>query len=432
MVLDAIAEALRTGRRDVNLRPYLRALVEGAQGSLALFRPLPRGSESENLIQVLDLFSGAGGMSLGFAAVNAAVPAYRHLGGCDLDPVSARTYADNFGTPVLNGDVTRLASDPASLESLLGTVGFDPDLRTVLVGCAPCQGFSSHRKRHWNEDEDERNDLVASFAEVVGKVEPDVILMENVPEFLSGRYWTHYSKARDSFERMGYTVKGTIYDAAGFGVPQERFRSIIVGMHGNFALPSEYLSPSEFRTVRDAIADLPPVEPGVPHPSDPMHRSASHRRGTLDVIREVPRDGGSRPVGVGPAYLDRTKGFSDVYGRLRWDRPSITITHYARNPASGRFVHPEQDRGLTAREAARLQSFPDGFEFSGGFDDVFRQIGEAVPPMLSAAIAAGVLVELVSAPPTPEDLSGGPETVDGPVSDSYSSVIAGIKTRDRT
>lgn len=88
----------------------------------------------------------------------------------------------------------------------------------------------------------------------------------------------------------------------------------------------------------------------------------------------IPLDGGSRPAGVGPKCLQNFKGFADVYGRLYWNKPSITITHYARNPASGRFVHPEQHRGLTAREAARLQSFPDNYEFCGGFDDIFRQI----------------------------------------------------------
>ena len=129
--------------------------------------------------------------------------------------------------------------------------------------------------------------------------------------------------------------------------------------------------------------------------------------------------------------MDKTKGFSDVYGRLSWDKPSITITHYARNPASGRYTHPEQDRGLTAREAALLQSFPVGFEFTGKSDDIYRQIGEAVPPMLASAVAANVLVELLSSVPNEEELAEGPESITEPVSSSYSSVIAGIKTRGK-
>ena len=155
---------------------------------------------------------------------------------------------------------------------------------------------------------------------------------------------------------------------------------------------------------------------------DSMHKSATHRSSTIDVIKAIPINGGSRPNGVGPKCLQDFKGFADVYGRLAWDRPSITITHYARNPASGRFVHPEQNRGLTMREAARLQSFPDGFEFKGGFDDVFRQIGEAVPPMLSLSVAASTLAAFGG-----EINSGNENLISQPVNDSFAGVIAGIK-----
>ena len=134
---------------------------------------------------------------------------------------------------------------------------------------------------------------------------------------------------------------------------------------------------------------------------------------------------------MGPACLDKTKGFSDVYGRLSWDKPAITITHYARNPASGRYTHPEQDRGLTAREAALLQSFPTGFEFTGKSDDVYRQVGEAVPPLLAAGVAVNVLIELISTVPTDEELKANPAPIEKPVSSSYSSVIAGIKTKGK-
>ena len=184
--------------------------------------------------------------------------------------------------------------------------------------------------------------------------------------------------------------------------------------------------------MREAIAYLPAVAAGVASPDDPLHKSASHKQSTIDVIKQVPHDGGNRPAGVGPKCLDKIKGFSDVYGRLFWDKPSITITHYARNPASGRYIHPEQDRGLTAREAAILQSFPYGFEFCGKSDDIYRQIGEAVPPMLSSAIAASVITELLSMMPTDAELAESPKSITAPVSSSYSSVIAGIKTRGRS
>ena len=258
---------------------------------------------------------------------------------------------------------------------------------------------------------------------------PDAFIMENVPELLSDKYWKYFSYAKEVFESNEYIVKESIYNAASYGVPQERFRAIVIGMKKDFLLPRGYLSEDEYRTVRDAIGGLLPVTAGQFNPHDSMHRSPAHKSSTLEVIRQVPHDGGNRPKGVGPACLDRVKGFSDTYGRLYWDKPSITITHYSRNPASGRYTHPEQDRGLTAREVALLQSFPNGFVFQGAYDDIYRQIGEAVPPMLSVGMAASILIELLSASPTNDELEKAPASIETPVNSSYSSVIAGIKMR---
>ena len=418
-------------RKSCNFRPYSKELILVVQRALEKFCPIQRLDYENNPIQLIDFFSGAGGTSLGFAALNNVIPAFKLLGGCDINEMSAMTYSRNFGTPLIHEDITNFAFDNGALNTLLKAVGYDKNKPTIMIGCAPCQGFSSHRKKHWNEEDDIRNSLIMAFAEIVKKVRPDVILMENVPEFLSTRYWKYFSAAKKTYEEIGYIVKENIYNAAAFGVPQERFRSIVIGMKKDFVLPSGYLQPSEYRTVRDAIGHLPPVEAGVADPNDVMHKSAAHKKSTIEVIKQVPHNGGNRPAGVGPKCLDKTKGFSDVYGRLYWDKPSITITHYARNPASGRYTHPEQDRGLTAREAALLQSFPNGFTFCGKSDDIYRQIGEAVPPMLSSAIAASVLIELLSVSPTVCELKNSPQSINEPVSNSYSSVIAGIKIRGR-
>ncbi len=432
MWVQLISDALRSNTASSNFRPYINELTLEVQRSLGEFTPVDRSSYGDNPIQLIDFFSGAGGTSLGFAALNGVVPAIKMLGGCDINEVSATTYSHNFGTPLIHEDITTLAFEDGKLDVFLEKIGYDSSKPTIMIGCAPCQGFSSHRKKHWNEEDDVRNSLIMAFAEIVKRVQPEVIIMENVPEFLSTRYWKYFSAAKKCYEDNGYIVKETIYNAAAFGVPQERFRSIVIGMKKDFVLPEGYLQPSEYRTVRDAIAHLPVVKAGVAAPNDAMHKSALHKQSTLDVIKQVPRDGGSRPAGVGPKCLDKTKGFSDVYGRLFWDKPSITITHYARNPASGRYTHPEQDRGLTAREAAILQSFPSGFEFCGKSDDIYRQIGEAVPPMLSSAIAASVLIEMLSVTPTEAELEDSPKSIDEPVSSSYSSVIAGIKTHGRS
>ena len=431
MSFDIIKSSLRNDRSYGDLRPYEFELREAVQLSLANFVPIKEESYASNPIQVIDFFCGAGGTSLGFAALNSVIPAFKMLGGCDINKVSATTYSHNYGTPIVNEDITRLAYEEGALESFLEYIGYDKTKPTILIGCAPCQGFSSHRKKHWNEEDDIRNSLIMAFAEIVKRMRPDVIIMENVPEFLSKKYWKYFSAAKACYEQCDYIIKNNIYNAASFGVAQERFRSIIIGMKKEFLLPEGYLKPFEYRTVRDAISYLPPVLAGAACPNDPMHRSASHKESTLEVIRQVPHNGGNRPIGVGPACLDKTKGFSDVYGRLFWDKPSITITHYARNPASGRYTHPEQDRGLTAREAAILQSFPNGFEFTGKSDDIYRQIGEAVPPMLSSAIAVKILIEFLSKEPTKEQLNNSPKSINEPVSSSYSSVIAGIKTKGK-
>lgn len=410
-------------------RSLKRELIIKAQKKQKTFQPR-KNNDQNNPIQLIDLFCGAGGMSLGFDALNEVIPAFKFLGGCDIDKVSATTYSHNFGTPLINQDIIKLAESKEELFHFLKNIGYDKKKPTVLIGCAPCQGFTSHRKKHWKEGEDARNSLITEFAKIASVINPCAIVMENVPEFLSKRYWKYYSQAKKSFEDNGYTVKACIYNAASFGVPQDRFRSILIAMKREFLLPEGYLNPNKYRTVRDAIGNLPAVQAGVADPKDPMHKSAAHKSTTIDIIKHVPHDGGNRPHGYGPVCLDKTNGFSDTYGRLYWDRPSITITHYARNPASGRYTHPEQDRGLTAREVALLQSFPNGFEFMGSFDDIYRQIGEAVPPKLSAGIAVDVLIELLSKEPSKEELASSPKEIETPVSSSYSSVIAGIKTHD--
>jgi len=372
--------------------------------------------------QVIDMFCGCGGMSLGFAAMAKANGAFRLIGGVDVNEASLRTYTHNFGVPACRIDVRTLANSKDALKCFLESLPqFNAELPTVLVGCAPCQGFTAHRKKNWDQP-DIRNGLVEAFTDVAVSMQPNSVVMENVPELLSGRYWKHFEYFRDRLVNSGYIVKQAIHSAAEHGAPQERFRALVIAMKSDFSMPKARLKPKDFRTVRDAISDLPRVSAGKQSPADDMHRSASHRASTIEVIKAIPKNGGNRPKGVGPKCLQDFKGFADVYGRLAWDKPAITITHYARNPASGRFVHPEQNRGLTMREAARLQSFPDGFEFLGGFDDIFRQIGEAVPPTLSLSVAVAILTALKG-----EVQSGDEDLVLSPVNDSFAGVIAGIK-----
>ncbi|MDR2571365.1 MAG: DNA cytosine methyltransferase [Oscillospiraceae bacterium] len=430
---DEICHSVAKNIKTKNYRDERFGLFQASVDAMKKFEPLDVDVTASHPIQILDFFSGAGGTSLGFAAVNKVLPLFRFLGGCDINPISASSYSKNFGTSPICEDILEVADSSASIKKFLNRIGFDYSKPTILIGCAPCQGFSSHRKKHWSDEDDERNNLVIAFSRIVAEANPEIFVMENVPEFLSKRYWRYFSKALDLFKQTGYKVKQNIYNSAEFGVPQERFRSIIIGMKKKFLLPKGYLIPDEYKTVRNAIENLLPIKAGCRDSKDELHRAVAHKQSTIDVIKKVPHDGGSLPKGEGPKCLTKVNGFSDVYGRLNWDKPAITITHYARNPASGRFVHPTQDRGLTAREAARLQSFPDGFKFDGKSDDIYRQIGEAVPPLLSCGIAVDLLLEYLSNEPSPTQLEEETGIVELPVSNSYSSVIAGIKnTRRRT
>lgn len=382
-------------------------------------------------IDVIDMFSGCGGMSAGFLAANGMIPAFRLAMAVDIDTVANETFAHNLGVTPHAEDLSVLARDQNRLDDLLNRSRRRRGHPLVLIGCAPCQGFSSHRNAAGEKDP--RNALFVDFARVATQIDPDVIVVENVPELLTERYWPVVEEGRNILEEAGFFVYLGVHNMAAFGVPQERFRTLLLASKKGFAPPEGILPRSDFRTVRDAIGDLPEIAPGERIPGDPVHFTAKHRASTVQVIQAVPKDGGNRPHDVGPECLRRAghrqgkPAYEDVYGRLHWDRPAITITAYARNPASGRFVHPEQDRGLSAREAALLQGFPRSYWFAGTLDEKFRQIGNAVPPRFAACLALHILGELLSGS-TEDDLNC--DGIKSPVGKSFSRLIPSLKAAD--
>ena len=381
-------------------------------------------------VPVIDMFSGCGGMSTGFASVNGLTPAFRIAGAIDINEVANESYERNIRVRPHRVSVADLARKPALLRKTLSSL-LDKEQNFVLIGCAPCQGFSSHRNEHGENDP--RNSLFLDFAKIAATTQPIAVVVENVPELLTTRYWPLVAQARKTLEAAGYFVNLTVHNMAEFGVPQERFRTLMLAMKHPFESPRGFLTRNQFRTVRQAIGSLPRISPGQRHPSDPMHYTASHKASTVTTIRAVPKDGGSRPENVGPECLRRAKEksgravYEDVYGRLFWDRPAITITAHARNPASGRYVHPEQNRGLSIREAALLQSFPPDYEFAGSLDERFRQIGNAVPPAFAAYLAAHVLSQL-QVTDRPNEFDKG---IDRPVGESFSRLIPALKSGHR-
>jgi DNA (cytosine-5)-methyltransferase 1 len=349
-------------------------------------------------IDVVDMFAGCGGMSAGFIAANAILPAYKLALAIDIDPLAMQTYEANLGLKPRALDLHRFAGKQGEIAKIVQAARSSPTSPLVLIGCAPCQGFSSHRNA--SGDGDERNSLFLTFARIAAAVKPDAVIVENVPEVVTDRYWPTVQKARKVLEDAGYYTVLTAHDMSEFGVPQHRFRAVMVGMLQPFKMPRGFLANGERVTVRQAIGSLPAVAPGEVCAADSMHYTAGHRPTTVQTIRAVPVDGGSRPTHVGPDCLRRIEArqgraaYEDVYGRLWWDKPAITVTGHARNPASGRYVHPEQHRGLSVREAALLQGFPSQWVFRGGLGPAFMQVGNAVPPTFAAFLAVHLLGEL--------------------------------------
>lgn len=381
------------------------------------------------VVQVIDLFSGCGGMSHGFLSASSNEVEYKVLGGLDVDRHAAATYRRMIGRPCLEMDVCDL-SQPKALAEALKVWEYDPKLPLILIGCAPCQGFSSHRKK--DKRQDVRNNLLSAFAKVVSLVEPDLVVMENVPEMLYQEHWHHFQAFKEALASDGFQLRARVENLATFGVPQERYRALVLASRecGRVQMPIPHVRPAHFKTVRDAIGGLPALAAGERDPNDPMHITSKHRAETLNILRHIPKDGGSRrslPAGIGPACHTRVDGFRDVYGRLWWDRPAVAITARCRTPSCGRFVHPSQDRGLSVREAALLQGFPRDFMFEGPFDDKFKQIGNAVSPQFSFSLALH-LAEVWSGAGHGASPCGD---VTKPITKSISSSLAAMKRKLR-
>ena len=331
---------------------------------------------------VIDLFSGCGGLSYGFHILEKLIGNYHISHAIDSDKHANNTYQKNFEVHPLQIDLLTTSS-----EEVVNTISISKNAKpNIVVGGPPCVAFSSHKKK--DNRRDIRSSLVVKFADIAIKLNAELIVMENVPDLLAKRHWPHFLGFSKLLQDNNYNLSYGIINMAEFGVPQSRHRLICLASKNFFpSLPVGSLENHEFRTVRDAISHLPHLEPGQTYDSDPLHVTSRHRKETIKLLKQVPADGGSRPKGIGPKCLDRVKGFTDVYGRLSWDRPSVTLTARCRTPSCGRYVHPEQHRGLSVREAALLQGFPTNFEIEGPFDDKFKQIGNAVSPLFSVALA---------------------------------------------
>jgi len=337
-------------------------------------------------LTAFDLYCGCGGLTLGLKHAGFAV-----VGAVEIDLLSAETYKANHPEVRVWEDDIRNVS-PRKVVSELRLREGDLDL---LAGCPPCQGFSSIRTLNGSRViADSRNDLLFEFIRFIEVMRPKSVMMENVPGLAIDPRFEEYCRRLSA---LGYTHQHRMVDAADYGVPQRRRRLIsVAGRDLAIRFPQRG---SRRRTVRDAIAALPhPGEAG-----DVLHAAAEHRSSKVKrLIRLVPKDGGSRTDIPRRHWLQchkATDGFWDVYGRMAWDDVAPTLTGGCINPSKGRFLHPEQDRAITLREAALLQGFPRGYAFSlrqGRFRTA-EMIGNAFPPPLAAAHAKRVRLALSAA-----------------------------------
>ncbi|MHC4574090.1 MAG: DNA cytosine methyltransferase [Planctomycetota bacterium] len=330
---------------------------------------------------VIDLFAGCGGMSVGLRKAG-----FQNLIAVEWDASCCETFKANINPRILQCAVQEVDSFPPC---------------DLLVGGPPCQGFSNLGERVPN---DPRRQLWRHFLRAVRDAAPLIFVMENVPPLLkSGEYQEICKQAH----KLGYQIEGRVLNAADYGTPQQRKRAFVIGSRiGKPVFPKPTnRNPQEeptfdntnlpvWKTVRDATADLPRIPDGTN-----WHIGRNPTSMSLKRYRCIP-PGGNRwdlpPELMPECWKKKTKGGTDLFGRLWWDRPSVTIRTEFYKPEKGRYLHPEEDRPITHREAARLQGFDDDFVFLGKKIEVGIQIGNAVPPPLAYQIGLAVMRQINS------------------------------------
>jgi len=372
------------------------------------------------LLSVADLFCGTGGFSNGFEQTGV----FRTALGIDIKPASIETFAANHRHALaICEDIREIGI--RDLADKLGGKSLD-----VILAGPPCQGFSSIRPYRSINENDPRNSLFEQMVLHVEFFRPHFVVFENVVGLLHHKRGATIGSIKEALQSLGYSADIRVLNAVHFGVPQKRERVVLIARRGRvlprFPEPTHHYNgksmagklasstPPLFSldlppalAINDAISDLPPVSAGGEATEYPknvvvseyanarrngcqrltLHSSTKHTSRMLEIIRHAGSNRWALPEGL------TTSGFSSSYSRLDGDQPSTTITVNFVHPASNRCIHPIQDRALTPREGARIQSFDDDFEFRGSRTEIVKQIGEAVPPLLGRAIADAVLAQ---------------------------------------
>ena len=340
-------------------------------------------------VSCVDLFCGAGGLTHGFVLEGLPLAA-----GIDLDPACRFPYEANNQAQFVERDISKVAS--TEVKTLFG----DADL-TILAGCAPCQPFSTYAQRYELDGRDGKWGLLYEFGRLAKGCKPDVITMENVPSVAKHEVFQDFV---DTLKRLGYKVWFDVVDSSRYGVPQMRRRMVLLASkHGDITM----IEPTHEKpkTVRQAISRLRPLSAGEAAPRDKLHITSRLSRKNLKRIKA------SKPGGTWRDWPDHLvahchraesgRTYPAVYGRMEWDKPAPTMTTQCYGFGNGRFGHPEQDRAISLREAAILQSFPSDYAFVPddgvvSFKILGRLIGNAVPVDLGRAIARSINKHIAS------------------------------------
>lgn len=330
-------------------------------------------------LTAIDLFAGMGGLTCGLSKAE-----FRVLAAVEIDEVAAATYRENHPSVDLIPDDIRKVNP----SDVAAKIGLAPGQLDLLAGCPPCQGFSRVNSRNGRRatSSDERNDLVFEFVRFATFFQPRAVLLENVPGLQRD---ARFPELVEQLEALGYVCNADVIDAADYGVPQHRKRLMLVAGHRKKI--SMAGSIARRATVRDALVGL--------DEHDRWHNRVEKRSPRIrELIENIPPDGGSRsslPKHLQLKCHQGFDGFSDVYGRMAWDRPAPTITGGCVNPSRGRFLHPEEHRAITVREASLLQSFPPEYKLPRtGKYEAAQHIGNAVPPQLGFAQGAAIASQL--------------------------------------
>ncbi len=332
-------------------------------------------------MRAIDCFCGAGGLTRGL--LNAGIHV---VGGVDADERCRDSYERN-NHPARFQHIDICEVQPSAVWKILDS-RHTGDL--LIAACAPCQPFSKHRRPQaigrGTSYEDPDATLLGAFARLIEKIQPGQVLVENVPGIARVKGFSTYRRFLKMLQSNRYQIAEGVLDAKNFGVPQTRRRYVLLAIKGRgVSLPVGEFGPGSlnYLTVREAIAHYPSLAAGCSHPNIPNHHAAALSALNLERLSKTPHDGGDRRAWPGKLTLDCHKGdyegHTDVYGRMAWDKPAPTLTGRCHSLSNGRYGHPVQDRAISLREAASLQTFPDSYVFYGTRQHIARQIGNAVP-----------------------------------------------------